>query len=332
SNQSFDGEPLIYDHAETSCVTGKAEQYQMVRRSAYISAIQFDVFPRADKKFYVGFVKFGSNGATLLEDKFSVLNPARSETSARWTPDALPVTKSDGDLSVTLTKVISGAQLSDENRGPLANKHLGFQINFDVLQKAQITTNWSPVQMEISDSTGNHLKSSMGNQHPKDDPAGFYCNVNLWRENPWKVRLEFSQNSSFDADEIWTVTNVPIVTGNAPDVRNFWTNSPAVAETMIHGIDVKIFPAAIFTNVSRGYRTVSFMFKTDPPAESEGLQFKLLKVTDDRENQIPNPQHAEGNGRYSFLFVNPPDTRTLNATIALHKSRFVEFIVQPTKQ
>src|SRR5690242_16746177 len=53
SNQSLDGEPLIFDAAESGCNSGRTEQYQMIRRSAYISAIQFDVFPRIDKKFHV---------------------------------------------------------------------------------------------------------------------------------------------------------------------------------------------------------------------------------------------------------------------------------------
>ena len=37
----------------------------------------------------------------------------------------------------------------------------------------------------------------------------------LWPDvSPWKLRVEMSQTSGFNDDELWTVTNVPVNPGS----------------------------------------------------------------------------------------------------------------------
>ena len=98
--------------------------------------------------------------AAVAKEQFVISNPKRVSVP-KWTPEPMPDTQSDGDLNVTLTKLVAGAQ-SPYNRGngvakndPL-NKCV--QLDFDFQQKGQSVTNWRPVPVVTSDATGNSIQ------------------------------------------------------------------------------------------------------------------------------------------------------------------------------
>jgi hypothetical protein len=333
---------LIYDRAETACVQNWARQWNQAGMNKQISAIQLDAFPRRDNKFFMRFQSWGPGGQHASKDKFVIANPVRGKTFSKWTPDPLPNTQSDGDVDVTLTKLAMGPSPWNRNgisKSDPANQVM--QFDFDVQQKGQSVTNWHPVYVETSDATGNDIKGWVNEYNQNGTPAGYFYQSGLWPNEPaWKVRLEFSRTSGFNDDELWSVTNIPVRAGTQQDVWNYWggprsgnrTNAP-FAETTINGIQVKIFPAIQYNDQNRGNgKVVGIILKTDPDAEAAGMRMTPLTVTDDQGHKLSNQGASWGSGSFQYDFGEPRPVNSVNVTIALHKSRFVEFIAKPTKQ
>jgi hypothetical protein len=307
-----------------------------------IQGFMLDAFPRWDRKTVVRILSYGQGRQQVSKEQFVISNPARG-SSARWTPDPLPNTQSDGDLDVTLTKLVGDAP-SPYNRGNGVPKNdpinKSVQIDFDVQQKGQSATNWRPVQVETTDATGNYVKGWINQNYQNAQPTGYFYQPGLWPDEPaWKVRLEFSRTSGFNADELWSVTNIPVRAGSQQDVWIFLGNqmnsdrtNAAFAETTINGIRVKLFPAIQFTDFRNNKKVVGVMLKTDPDIVSAGMRLTPPTITDDQGHTLNNESAMLGSSDFQYEFAEPRKIKSVNVFIALHKSRFVEFTVKPSKQ
>ena len=111
------------------------------------------------------------------------------------------------------------------------------------------------------------------------------------------------------------------------------------AQTDINGIHIKTYPAVEYDNGNGGMylgdkmgnKVVSIAFNTDPDAESAGMRFTPLEVTDDQGHKLQSWGSSWGGGNYGFQYRTARAVQSVNITIAVHKSRFVEFTVKPTK-
>ena len=250
---------------------------------------------------------------------------------------------------MTLTKLVANAP-SPYNRGNGIPKNdpmnKSVQIDFDARQKGQSATNWRPVRVTTSDATGNQVTGWINQNYQNGQATGYFYQPGLWPDEPaWNVKLEFSRTSGFNDDELWSVTNIPVHAGSQQDVQNYWSwgnqmnsgrQNTAFAETTINGIQVKLFPAIQYTNPNRGNegngKVVAIILKTDPDAETAGTRLTPLTVTDDQGHKLSNQGASWGGGNYQYEFPEPRNIESVNVTITLHKSRFVEFTVKPAKQ
>ncbi|HZF01394.1 MAG TPA: hypothetical protein VE344_05800 [Methylomirabilota bacterium] len=345
-NQGYGWQTLVYDHAETACVQSWARQWNQVGMNKQIAAVQLDAFPRRDSKFILRFQSWGNGGQHVSKDGFVISNPVRGKTFSKWMPDSLPNTQSDGDFTVTLNKLIANAP-SPYNRGgnllknDPANKSV--QVDFDVQQNGHVATNWNPVQVETSDATGNDIRGWINNFRQNGDTPGYFYQPGLWpNESAWKVRLEFSRTSGFNDDELWSVTNIPVRAGSQQDAQIFLGDPNSnkaktpFAETTLNGIHVKLYSATQYTDQNEfpggNSKVVSITIKTDPNPETNSMRMSPLSVTDDQGRALNNRGASWGGGNYQYQFAEPRNIQSVNVTIALHKSRFVEFTVKPTKQ
>ena len=342
-NQYPNFELAVYDKANTACATASMRTQSQVKTGVDIMGFRLDAFPRRDSRMILRAMSYGQRGQQVSKEQFVVSNPARG-LLAKWTPDPIPDTQSDGDLSVTLTKLVAGAQ-SPYNRGsgvaqndPL-NKCV--QFDFDFQQKGQSVTNWRPVRVVTSDAAGNSIQGWVNDFRQNGQTSGYQYQQGLWPDEPaWKLRVEFSRISGFSDDEVWAVTNVPVQPGTQQDVQDAWNSNwnssgrtnPAFAETTVNGIHVKLFPAIQYQDQNNGGgQSVSFSLKADPDPESSGLRLTVLKITDDQGRELQNRGSSWGSGNYQYQYSNARNVKTLNVTLVLHKSRFVEFTVKPTK-
>ena len=253
---------------------------------------------------------------------------------------------------MTLTKLVFGAdttyQRNQDNPDDPVNK--GVQAVFHVERNGKPVTSWQPVSVETTDATGNQTS---WNWTPNSGIPGIQWNDNegsmtyqygLWPDEPaWKIKFEFSQQTDFADNELWTVQNIPLQPSRQRDfninARNSRTNT-VVAETDLSGVHLKIFPAKQFTDVGQNnYQQGGLMIQADP-ALPEGMRMTLVKLTDDQTNDVgyfDNGMMKNGTGTttvtlYRYGLRDLAGATNLNLTIALHKSRFVEFTAKPAKQ
>ncbi len=344
-NQYPNYQVMVYDKAATACVGnwggGNSRQ---IKNGMEVMGVQLNAFPRRDSKICLRIAAWNNTGGgmKLAKDQFVISNPARG-SFPKWTADPLPDTQSDDDLNVTLTRLIYGNSVSMGGFGnsrqskddPMSK---AVQVAFHTEQKGVVMTNWQPVRIETSDATGNHIfNNSWSNGHDDNGDAKMTYQWGLWPDEPaWKLRVEMSRTSGFKDDELWSVTNVPVNSGSQQEMWNYSrrdsrTNSP-FAETTLNGIHLKLFPAIQFTdqNFGNGQKPGGVRVAADPDLP-EGFRL-TIKATDERGREVQSWGPNGGSGNYYIQLQDLRNAKMLNLTIALHKSRFVEFTVKPTKQ
>jgi hypothetical protein len=343
ANQYPNYQLTIYDKANTACVGTYQSAQSQINNKVHIMGYLFNAYPRWDSSMIVHVTSNDSGGQRVAKEHFVISNPKRASVP-QWTTEPLPDTQSDGDLSVTLTKLVAGAQ-SPYNRGngvakndPL-NKCV--QLDFDFQQKGQSVTNWRPVRVVTSDAAGNSLQGWINPYYQNGQTSGYQYQQGLWPDEPaWKLRVEFSRASGFSDDEMWSVTNVPVNAGTQQEMQDAWNNNwntsgrskPAFAETTVNGIHLKLFPAIRYQDSNNGGgQSVSFSLKADPDPEASGLRLTVLKAADDQGRDLQSRGSSWGGGNYQYQYANARNVNALNLTLVIHKSRYLEFTVKPSK-
>jgi hypothetical protein len=225
-------ELLVSDRANTGCVNIEAGYRSFVKSGVSLHSFVLSAFPRWDKETILRLRRYRG---TVVKGEFVLTNPV-PRAIACWTPKPLPDTESDGDLEVTLTKLVAGATTPSWQGGSLAptndpaNQCVHF--HFDFRQNGHATTNWQAWPVQTTDATGN-WSSGLIYAYPTNgvfpkNPLnfvrdGYFFEPGLWPNQPWKVRLEFIQRSGFSDDEIVTFTNIPVKPGSKKDADAEWT-------------------------------------------------------------------------------------------------------------
>jgi hypothetical protein len=333
-NERPNYEVLACDRAETACVASDAGgNSRQINDRMEIMGIQLNAFPRRERKLELRIMSWGLHGQQVAKGRFVVSNPAR-RSFPRWAAELLPDTQSDGDLAVTLTHLAFGVRgFNGGGTGDVLNKAV--RASFRTEQNGAVVTNWQPVQIETSDATGNHTVNNSWSSVRENDETLMTYQWGLWPDEPaWKLRVEMSRTSGFTTNEQWTVSNIPMQAGDQQDLWNYngQRNRKAVApfaETTLNGIHLKILPALVWKNQTvEGHKRGGFRLLADPEPD----QFRVtLEITNDRGHRVQTMGSSINNGYYAYQLDDLGNPKTLNVTLALHKSRFVEFTVKPQK-
>jgi hypothetical protein len=336
-NQFHNFQYFVYDQAGTACVGNSMTRAGNGPQGNSITAIQLDAFPQRQGKFIVRALENGNGGQEMSDQKFVIANPVHG-AFANWTAEPLPATKEDDDLSVTLTKLAAGAdspsQRDQDNPDDPANK--GVQATFTVSQNGKPVTNWRPVSIETSDATGNHVNGGITQNNWQDNNDTVAYQYGLWPDEPaWKLRVGFSEQSDFSDSEVWSVQNIPLEPGRRQDFMNGVRNNTnsVFAEADLNGVHVKIFPGKLFTDAAANSRQAGgFQVQMAPPPPA-GMQMTIVKLTDDQGEDVQrngtSVSRSATSSTYGYLFNDLGNAKSLNFTIALHKSHFFEFTVKP---
>lgn len=346
---------LVSDRANTACVSTEKTASSHVKDGVDVQGFRLDAFPRWDKETVL---RIRPYGGAVSKEQFVIANPAPTAHN-NWTPKPLPDTESDGDLEVTLTKLIAGAPApyrQGRDHAPTTDPaNQCVHLDFDFRQNGQSTTNWQPWPVRTSDAFGNQVRGVIYDYptngiypaypdriHPSFPPQtdGYFYRPGLWPDEPaWKVRLEFIRRSGFSADEIVTFTNLLVRPGSQQDADDEWswdasnTNFTFIAQAKVNGVQVKLLPPLLYApEILPGEKHIMVVLYADPNPTLQDMRLTLLQATDDQGKEVPHPFPPAWAGHFSLDFPKPGDVKSLNLKLALHKSRFVEFIVKPTKQ
>ncbi len=208
-----------------------------------------------------GWREYGNGGQELSDQKFSLHNPAHG-SPAGWMAQSLPDTEQDGEMTVTLKKLVTGAKMpynrGDADGDDAINK--GVQATFNVQINGTNATMWEPISFEMTDATGNHADDSISPRQSqqlqvKDNDVTATYQYGLWPDEPaWKMRVEFSKQSGFDGNESWTVQGIPLDPGKQNDFWNYGRKQNSAtnvfAEGDVDGLHLKIYRARYFSDMS----------------------------------------------------------------------------------
>src|ERR1017187_508825 len=342
---------LVSDWANTSCVNIERRQGSFVKAGVLLQSFVLSAFPRWDKETIL---RVRPYRGTAVKGEFVLTNPVPG-TITNWTPLPLPQTQSAGDLEVALTRLIAGVPMPYRAGGSRAptndpvNQCVHLDFNFRV--NGQSTTNWEAWPVQTTDAAGNwsrgliygYATNGVFPANPlKDELDGYFYQPGLWPDETWKVRLEFIQRFNFNDDEMVTFTNLPVKPGNQQDADDEWsawdvgkTNFPfTIPPGTVNGVHLKLLPPLLAADqYQSGQKRISVIIGADPNPHPQELNLTVVAATDDQGRELSSPFGSPWAGHYSLELLNVrDDVKALNLKLALHKSRFVEFTVKPTKQ
>jgi hypothetical protein len=137
----------------------------------------------------------------------------------------------------------------------------------------------------------------------------------LWpSESAWKLRVGLSQRSNFAPDELWTIRDIPLSATNG-----------AILQTNLQGILLQ-FVGQERRSWLRGSHHFNFRLV---PASSDH-RFTLIRALADRGGQAGEAGWHESQRDWTLaLDVGTNVTRLVELTVALHRTRYFEFLARP---
>ncbi len=273
--------------------------------------------------------------------EFDLPNPVTTPIP-EWTPESLPVTKSDGDLSITLKKLTIREHRYNSGEQEQVSWNLIPEISYE--QGGQSTTHWY-ASLSLFDALGNPNLSWSGNISK--------------HESAWKVRATCYRNQSapFAPNEI---------------IESDWIDVPAKDQSAALGINVKnaahsyeliraLGPGEVTVTETVGSGTgnyssnghlddnkyyelsfkslggtaASMTVKSEwPSVMLRGLKWEenqniTHEVFDEASNAV---KHSPGNqfSNYYLIFFKPaPDLKRVKLKTRIQQARVVEFLVSP---
>jgi hypothetical protein len=186
---------------------------------------------------------------------------------------------------------------------------------------------WGVAGMEATDSTGHRLFSQSWSGGTEKGLEKFECQPVLWPRETYRLRFEFSRKGEalFETNEVWTIPDVAVPTNGGFTLGNTQWNAGAFA-VRFHGLNSKDGQPPWPRNYS-GEASLGFAVQPAPA----GFRFNLISVTDQAGRKVELSGSSYSNTNYGFGLRLKDNARAINVTVALHRSRFVEFTAQPQR-
>ena len=296
---------------------GTSGGYSMMRMGGpgnWVEGWAFDYFPRRARTFTLRIYEPGQQyPEAKLIGEFTIENPKPGKYPV-WTAPAPPVTAVEGDMSVTLVDLSVGTGRGSNKWKPAPNPTVSMtRAGFRLERNGQPTKEWRPVTVEASDATGNLINGIWGTGRERSLEY-LELQPSLWPgESAWKLHVGFSQRSNFVASELWTL-RVPI-----PN-----TSTTNLAQTNLQGAVLKYTGQARQSSLKGDHH---FAFRVTPPRPEYRLT--LAKAVDDRGREAKEVGSYESPIEWAFALKTHADATNLDLTVALHRTRYFDFLVRP---
>jgi hypothetical protein len=195
-----------------------------------------------------------------------------------------------------------------------------------VAETNQPTTDWQPVGVESWDATGNRAVNRSWSTSTENDEVEIRYQDSLWPNEPaWKLRVEFSRAANFPPDELWTPSEISV----AENTRQIGRDD-AVPVISTNLLDVAVGILGIEPR-SESNRDARLKVRMKPVVE--GVRLTLTGITDETGRTIKlggSGWSGDGSKRdYEYHLRDLDDAKTLRVTLALHRSRYAEFLASP---
>jgi hypothetical protein len=299
---------------------GVCGDYVMTRRGAPGAQVEgwaFEYWPRRAPTFTLRIYERGRRwGQAKLMGEFVIRNPQPRKYPV-WAAPPPPITARVEDLSITLLDLVAGAGPGSYDHQPASNPtHAITRADFRVERAGQLTREWELVNVESSDATGNWIPRYRGTGAEGDVKEGELMPHPWPAESAWKLRAGFSQRSGFLPSELWTLRGLPV-----------WGSSPtndATLQTNLQGVMIEYTGQARRSWLNGNQH---FNFRLTPARPDYRL--RLVKATDDQGHEAKVENWYESPSEWAFALDVNTNARSLDLTVAFHRTRYAEFLVKP---
>ena len=294
--------------------------YSMMRLGSPGNIVEgwaYEFWPRRERTFTLRIYERGLRYPEVnLIGEFTVRNPA-PDSYPEWTAPPLPQTASAGDLAVTLFDLTAGVGRGSNKWRPAPNPTVSqTRAGFRVTRNGRPTNEWGIVSVEACDATGNVITELWGTS---SEPNAEFAELqpHPWpSESAWKLWVGFSQRSNFVASELWTLRGVPFLGADA-------TNGVAL-QTNLQGAVLQYTGQARRSGLGGNHH---FNFSVTPGRPE--YQITLVKALDDHGQEAKLENWFESQSERTFALLVDTNATSLDLTLALHRTRYVEFLARP---
>ena len=313
---------------------GGTQEFANFYSLATWAELSFPVVPKRSRIIQLNFYSTvgGINAGGALA-KVSFPNPFYGHYP-QWRPESVPAVKRDGDLEVRLEDF---AAMGTDGRAVA----LPPAAYADVSARSTRNTDefWVVHAYALSDATGNVLSSHVLSSPPNvlggvnsATPLTWFnehipLNARLWPgEAAWRLKLELKRKAGFRPEDLTTFSKLPVPSLGA-------TNTAPITN-MVGGVKVVLtefrqVPAGQALGVNS--RTTVQEIKVELPDPLKGVMVDLVKLTTDDGDQITTMGLGWNPDQQTFSSVQliPSNTKTVDLTLAVQKTRSVGFLVKP---
>jgi hypothetical protein len=302
-------------------------------------------FPRRGRRLGLRLYRDRGSSPSVPMAELTVPNPAPGPYPT-WKGQPTPISRQDGGLTFTLTSLATGLKERGPVRPPAARGQGTWTCaTVRMTGSGRAAEGQQLYTMTLSDATGNeiidigfHWVRATGETH-------FLFLGSLGRdEAAWKARVECSRFARFPPADLWTVQGVAVPAPGAV--------TSCSTKTTRHGVTLELMeiagPGATIApeeglrpepslNVPTGRHCISVRALSPPNGLQlgRGLRVSLVRMTGERGRPISlldrdASASISSSGRHRFEVTIPSGTKRVDLTFAVSKSRFVEFMAQPS--
>ena len=297
---------------------------------------QISSFPRRSPFLHLQFLAVRTNGDWVKAAEFQIPNPAFGAFT-QWTAQPLPLTSRAGDLAVTLKEFRSGQKMAGRRgRGDDSVAARKTRLLFTFAQNGVPSDDWRVQKVAFSDAPGNHWFPYL--DFIKQD---FSWTTNgtvelfgaLWPgENAWKLDVEFVRTAGFEPNDLWETSVAIPRPGTLLNLTNRWESSGTTVELIGLAAPNREF-AGDFRWIAKWWgesrdKVFSLAVKLGPDAQPSRLT--LVRAVDQNGAAAKLMQHGNQDDPCQVFFLKPgQDATELRLTLALQRSRSVQFVARP---
>jgi hypothetical protein len=320
------------DSAKTACQEAVRTTQISQSITQEITGYLFTAFPRRDRQFVVACNVRDPARSTVKTLAEFTIPLHQGQPSNVWRAEKFPVTKRDGNLSFSLTRLQTGMDMNRRNKQATNIFNAGIRAGFRVTEGDHLLTDWQPGKIWLSDASGNVAESLSYYTYEKSGEQLILFKWGLWPKEPvWKLQTEFTRTGGFESNEVWRVS-IPALLMASDSKYYSWKQSNWLAKTTLNGDVVKI--ASLLADSYSGLQGGNgsprpFLLEIDALPQRGDFRITLLEVSDETGRKLERDSFSWGAGSASYRFPDLGTAKTLNLVVAYHQNRYVEFMAKP---
>jgi hypothetical protein len=252
-----------------------------------------------------------------------------------------------GTLKVQLLDVHTGLSPRDLRSAAAGKEPRWTRLDLRLRTAGAGTRLWLPQGAALTNSRGDVWRPTRTSVffRPNGEGSFGFPDPPARLKGPWKVKLELARSARylpyefwdvFSQDELWTVPLLPLPgAGESEPLHTY------AANTVREGVHLRLVQVAGAGARSRGKTkpVVRPILQVRYSPAVPALNVTLVRATDFKGRLIPLdgapipalPGGAQGERSILFPMIPRQDSRILNATFAVHRSRFVELNLPATR-